>query len=152
MTHQFTECTAKWVKDLRRSIDYLEHREDIDTGHLAYLGDSWGGRLGALIPAVEDRIKLNIILRGGFREKVSFPEVDEFNYVSRVRVPTLMLNGRYGFTFPYETTVKPMFDLLGIPEEDKKLVLADTDHFIPASLMVGEVLDWLDKYFGPVQQ
>jgi cephalosporin-C deacetylase-like acetyl esterase len=139
------------VKDLSRSIDYLETREDIDMSCIGYIGDSWGGRLGMLIPAVEERLRLSILLRGGFRETQSFPEVDEFNYLSRVKVPTLMLNGIYDFTFPFETTVKPVFDLLGTPEEEKKLVLCETDHFIPTSLMVGEVLDWLDKYFGPVK-
>jgi len=48
-----------------RSIDYLETREDIDTACLGFLGDSWRGWLGAIIPAVEDRIKLTIVLRGG---------------------------------------------------------------------------------------
>ena len=152
MTHQFTECTVKWVKDLSRSLDYLETRDDIDTSQIGYLGDSWGGRLGALIPAVEERLKLNILLRGGFRKTKSFPEVDEVNYVTRVQIPTLMLNGRYDITFPYESTVKPMFDLLGTPEGDKKQVLCNTDHFIPTSVMVKEVLDWLDAYFGPVSR
>ncbi len=152
LSHQFTECTIKWVKDLSRSVDYLETRDDIDMERIGYLGDSWGARLGAMIPAVEERLKLSILLRGGFRETMSFPEVDEFNYISRVKVPTLMLNGKYDFTFPYETSVKPYFDLLGTPVEDKKLVLFDTDHFIPTSKMVGEVLGWLDKYFGPVQR
>ena len=35
---------------------------------------------------------------------------------------------------------------------DHLAFLGDTNHFIPASLMVGEVLDWLDQYFGPVQK
>lgn len=150
MTHQFTECTVKWVKDFSRSMDYLETREDIDFSRIAFLGDSWGGRLGAIIPAVEGRLKLNIMLRGGFRKTKSFPEVDELNYVTRVKIPTLMLNGRYDISFPYESSSKLMFDLLGTPDEDKKQVLCDTDHFIPTSVMVKEVLDWLDTYFGPV--
>jgi len=149
-THQFTECTIKWIKDLSRSIDYLESREDIDTSRIGFLGDSWGGRLGALIPAVEDRIKLNIMLRGGFREVSGYPEADEFTYVPYVKIPTLMINGRYDFDFPYETRVKSMFELLGTPADDKKLVLCDTDHYIPNSVMVKEVLDWLDTYFGIV--
>jgi hypothetical protein len=63
-----------------------------------------------------------------------------------------MLNGEYDFTFPYETSVKPMFDLLGTPEDDKKLVLSNTDHFIPKTQMIKEVLEWLEEYFGPVNK
>jgi len=92
------------------------------------------------------------MLRAGFRKAKSFPEVDELNYVTRVKIPTLMLNGRYDITFPYESSSKLMFDLLGTPDEEKKQVLCDTDHFIPTSVMVKEVLDWLDLYFGPVNR
>ena len=151
-SYQYTECLVKWVKDLSRSIDYLETREDINTGSLGFLGDSWGGRMGAIIPAVEDRIKLSILLRGGFRSGKTFSEVDEINYVTRVNTPVLMLNGKYDFTFPFESTVEPMFNLLGTPEQHKKLVLCNTDHFIPKTEMIKETLDWLDKYFGPVDR
>jgi len=59
-----------------------------------------------------------------------------------------MLNGRFDMTFPYETSAKPMFDLLGTPKEDKVLKLYDTDHFIPRNEFIKETLAWLDKYFG----
>jgi hypothetical protein len=62
-----------------------------------------------------------------------------------------MLNGRYDMAFPYETTVKPMFDLLGTPKEDKQLKLYDTDHFIPRNEFTKEALSWLDRYLGPVR-
>jgi len=151
-SHQYTECMVKWVKDLSRSIDYLETRADIDTARLGFLGDSWGGRLGNIIPAVEDRIKLSILLRGGFPSGKKFPESDEINYVSHVKTPVLMINGKYDFEFPYETSVKPMFDLLGTAEQNKKIVLCNTDHFIPKTEMIKETLNWLDKYFGPVNK
>ena len=82
---------------------------------------------------------------------VARAEVNEINYVSRVKIPTLMLNGRYDMTLPYELTVKPMFDLLGTPPEQKELKLYDTDHFIPNSEFIKETLRWLDKYLGPVK-
>ena len=33
-----------------------------------------------------------------------------------------MLNGKYDMIFPYGTTVKPFFDLLGTPVKDKTLI------------------------------
>ena len=54
--------------------------------------------------------------------------------------------------FPYETTVKPMFDLLGTPNEDKSLKLNETDHFIPNNELIKESLGWLDKYLGQVER
>jgi pimeloyl-ACP methyl ester carboxylesterase len=108
--------------------------------------------MGTIIPAVEDRIKLSILLRGGLGKRKGLPpETDGINYITHIKIPVLMLNGKYDFIFPYETTVKPMFDLLGTPNRDKKMVLYDTDHFVPKTEEIKEVLDWLDKYFGPVQ-
>ena len=62
-----------------------------------------------------------------------------------------MLNGKYDMNFPLETAVRPAFDLLGTPEKDKKLIIYDTDHYIPKREFVTESLAWLDRYLGPVR-
>ncbi len=142
-----TEYYVRLIKEFRRSLDYLETRPDIDSGKIAFLGYSWGARLGAIIPAVEDRLKVSVIKAGGLRAGWR-PEINPINYVTRVKIPTLMLNGRYDMTFPYETSAKPMYDLLGTPTEDKILKLYDTDHFIPRNEFIKETLAWLDRYFG----
>jgi dienelactone hydrolase len=151
-THQYTEWVIKWVKDCSRSIDYLEIREDIDMDNLGYLGDSWGGYMGGIISAVEARLKLAIIIRGGLYKGWRYPEAEGITYISRVKIPVLMLNGKYDMIFPLETNVKPMFDLLGTPDEHKVLKIYDTDHFVPKNEMIKESLNWLDKYFGPVRK
>ena len=50
-------------------------RADIDLEKLAYYGMSWGGKLGGVIPAVEDRIKTTILLAGGVHD-VGLPEAN----------------------------------------------------------------------------
>ena len=149
--HQLTEWSIQCAKDFSRTIDYLETRPDIDSDKLAFYGMSWGGTMGFLIPAVEKRLKANILIVGGLSKFKDRPEVDVFNFITRIKIPTLMLNGRFDMVFPYKTHVKPAFDLLGTPEEDKKLILYDTDHFIPKNELIKETLNWLDKYLGPVQ-
>jgi formylglycine-generating enzyme required for sulfatase activity/dienelactone hydrolase len=145
-----TEWVIKIVKDFKRSIDYLETRPVIDSKRLAYFGWSWGGDMGAIIPAVEDRLAASVLGVGGV-DMFTRPEVSTFNYVSRVRIPTLMLNGKYDLGMPYETTVKPMFDLLGTPEDKKELKLYETDHWLPRNELNKETLAWLDRYLGPVK-
>jgi dienelactone hydrolase len=149
--HAYTEYLTKWVKDLRRCVDYLETRPDFDHQKIAFFGFSWGGILGTIIPAVEPRIKANILFLGGFVDNAALPEASGLNYVSRIKVPTLMLNGRYDMVFPVETAVRPAFKLLGTPEKDKKLVVYDSDHYVPKKEVIKESLEWLDKYFGPVK-
>lgn len=149
-SHQYTNWYIKISQDLSRTIDYLETRSDIDTKKLCYYGHSWGGRLGMIIPAVEDRLNLGILIVGGFTGKPN-PEIDPINYLPRIKIPFLMLNGKYDATFPFESAVSPFFKLLGTSEKDKNLILYETDHFVPKNEMIKEVLNWLDKYFGPVK-
>jgi formylglycine-generating enzyme required for sulfatase activity/dienelactone hydrolase len=148
-TYIYSDFLIRVVKDFKRSIDYLETREDIDVQNLAYYGMSWGAMLGAIIPAVEDRLKTSIMLSGGFHDRAR-PEVHLANYVTRVTLPVLMLNGRYDMLIPYEKSIRPMFDLLGTPDAHKVLKVYDTDHIPPRHEFIKEILAWLDRYLGPV--
>ncbi len=150
-SHEYADFLVKMVKDFKRSVDYLETRPDIDRTKLAFAGVSWGGTYGAIIPAVEERLKASVLVSGGM-DGVARPEVNEINYLTRVKLPTLMLNGRYDMGFPYETSVKPMFDLLGTPADNKALKLYATDHIVPRNEVIKETLAWLDKYLGPVKR
>jgi hypothetical protein len=63
-----------------------------------------------------------------------------------------MLNGRYDHTFLLEISVIPAYELLGTPKIDKVMKIYETSHYIPKSDLVKESLNWLDKYFGPVEK
>ena len=147
-TIEYAEYLTKWVQNFRRSVDYLETRGDIDK--LAYFGTSWGGRMGAIIPAVEDRLKVSVLWLGGLASGQARPEVDQINYISRVTIPVLMLNGRFDPIEPLEAAQLPMLRLWGTPEADTRHRIYETDHRIPQNDGIKETLDWLDKYFGPV--
>jgi hypothetical protein len=47
--------------------------------------------------------------------------------------------------------IRPAFDLLGTPPEDKRLILYETDHIPPRAEYIKETLAWLDHYMGPVK-
>lgn len=150
MSYAFTEVTVQEIKDFSRSIDYLQSRADIDSQKLAFMGMSWGGNMGAIIPAVENRIGASVIIAGGL-VGLGRPEVYDCNYVRRVKVPTIMLNGKYDAILPPELSQRPMFELLGTPDEHKKYLLYETDHIPPRNEYIRETLAWLDKYLGPVK-
>ena len=140
-----------WVKDLSRSIDYLETRSDIASEKLAYFGFSWGGFLGAIIPAIEKRIKTSILVVAGLAFERALPEVEPIHYLPRVTSPLLMLNGKYDFFFPYETSQLPFFELLGTPKEHKKIFIYEQGHSVPETQLTKATLTWLDRYLGPVE-
>ncbi len=148
-THQYTEYLTQLVKDFRRTIDYLETRPDIDSERLAFYGMSWGGIMGGIIPAVETRPKTAIILAGGIYE-AGLPEANPINYVPRITMPFLMMVGRYDSILDHEASAKPLFDMIGTPDEHKVLKVYETDHIPPKSEYITEILAWLDLYLGPV--
>jgi len=102
---------------------------------------------------VEERFKLGVLLRGGTHGCQTKPLVDEFNFTPRVRVPILMMNGRYDAIFPVDLSQKPIFDSLGTPLGDKKHVLYPGGHAYSGKPgeQAQEVLAWLDRYLGPVE-
>ena len=142
------DIAIQQVKDLRRAIDYLELRDDIDSSALAYYGLSWGGRVGAIVLAIEGRLKVGILDQAGL-QFLQIPEINVVNYLPRVKVPVLQFNGIYDTDFRFETSAKPFFDLIGTADVDKKHVTDATGHFVPKLVIAGETLNWLDKYLGP---
>ena len=99
---------------------------------------------------MEPRIKVCVLALGGLDFHRSLPEVDTINFISRVKQPVLMLNGRYDFFFPVESTQDPFYQLLGSKKDQKKHLLYDTGHNIPRNELIKEMLNWLDQYLGPV--
>jgi len=143
----------KWYKDLARSIDYLETRPDIDLGKLGYLGVSMGAAHGPIFAALESRLATCVFLNGGMYLRESLPESDQLNFAPRVKMPVLMLNGRYDFIFPVETSQRVLFRLLGTPAAHKRYVLLNGSHDFGNQEMDAkrEMLQWLDRYLGPVK-
>jgi eukaryotic-like serine/threonine-protein kinase len=140
------------VNDLQRTVDYLETREDIDSDNLAYMGLSAGAEYGPVYTAIEQRFRALIYIAGGFDDDHMLEESREINpwhYAPRVKMPTLMVNGRSDYGIPVETAQKPMFDLLGVAPEHKRHVIMEGGH-IPYDMnaVIREMLDWLDRYQG----
>ncbi|UCG50500.1 MAG: protein kinase, partial [Candidatus Latescibacterota bacterium] len=142
-----------WWKDLSRSIDYLQTRDDIAHDKLAYFGSSWGGWLAPQYLAQDKRFQVAVLRLAGLTTRQVAPPFDPFNFAPRVKIPVLLLNGKYDYLFPYETSQKPLFEALGTPMEDKRLVVYETAHSVHGfrNEMIKETLDWLDRYLGPVE-
>jgi dienelactone hydrolase len=144
----------QWSKDLGRTIDYLETRPDIDHERLAYYGLSSGAREGPVFTTIDRRFKAAVLLAGGIGGEYFdlLPEINVVNFAPRCRVPTLMINGRDDFLFEVEAHQRPLFRLLGAPEPHKRHALLPGGHLPPdLTGIMRELLDWLDRYLGPVQ-
>jgi len=143
----------KWSWDLSRSVDFLQTRPDIDATKLGFYAISWGACHAPRLLAVDTRFKAAALLSGGLLPDQP-AEVDSWNFAPRYRVPTLMVNGKQDFIIPYETNQKLLFDALGTPAGDKKLVMYEGGHRNPVTRpdLLGEIIGWFDHYLGPVQE
>jgi formylglycine-generating enzyme required for sulfatase activity len=137
------DLTIRHVREMRRAIDYLETRPDMDTESLAFYGFSWGAALGPIALTAEPRLKVAILNQAGVSNSRHY-DITISHYLPRVRQPVLQFNGRFDTNFRYEDSAKPFFDLLG--SESKKHVVEPTGHFVPNSVIIGETLAWLDEH------
>jgi dienelactone hydrolase len=145
------DLTIQRAKDFFRSVDYLETRTDIDHAKVGFFGISWGASAAPRLLALEKRVKVGVLVGGGLPSERELPEVDTINFAFRVTIPILMLNGKYDFDTPLNTSQKPLFRWLGTAASDKRMVVFDAGHIVPRNEMIKESLDWMDRYLGPVK-
>jgi len=147
----YRDWTIRMAKDLRRSIDYLQTRNDIDGRKIAYYGYSFGSLLGPIMLSVEDRIDVGVFVHGGLLPIELPRSFDMALYAQRVKVPVLMINGAEDALAPVKTSQLPMYEML-------KKANAVTEHKLypgghgQFSLFYEQIrndaLDWLDRHLG----
>lgn len=142
------DVTLDAVKDLRRSLDYLETRPEIDARSFAFYGYSWGGVTAPVVLAHEDRLKAAIVNIGGSPDLSAMPEIDPVNALPRVKVPVLLLSGEFDTIMPI-ANARHYFQLLGSAE--KRHVVTRGWHFVPRNRLITESLAWLDLHLGAVR-
>jgi dienelactone hydrolase len=150
-----------WIarrQDLGRTLDYLATRPDVVADKVGYLGLSFGASAALPLLAVERRFKAAVLVSGGMPPPDGpmtprIPLMDVASHASRIRIPVLMINGRYDNTFPTQTAVEPLFRLLGTPAADKDSRILEYGHGgPPRAELLRYTLDWFDKYLGEVRR
>nr|QEO74158.1 hypothetical protein [uncultured bacterium] len=67
------------IVDLRRAVDLLIARDDVDPSRIGYLGGSYGGAMGGLLAGVEDRISAYVLQVGDGGLVEHFTGADDTN-------------------------------------------------------------------------
>ena len=136
-----------WAKEVFRAVDYLESRPDIDRERIGYYSLSLGAFFGPIPVALEPRFKAAVFAAGGLRFNV-LPEIQPANFMPRVTIPVLLINGTNDFTVP-PAARRRFLELLGTPPAHKKLVELEGGHVpVDTRQFFREALDWYDKYLG----
>lgn len=71
-THPYytRDALAQTVVDLRRAVDFLETRAEIDPSRIGYIGASMGGIIGSMFAGVDERVQAPVLLVAGGNWKV----------------------------------------------------------------------------------
>ena len=146
MSDQYKEHVIMWGKDYKKSIDYIFTRDDFDSSKLSYHGISWGGFMANILLPIDKRVKSAVLLVAGLEFQKCKKEVDAHYYTRRIRIPTIMLNGKFDQFFPYETSQIPMYKLIDVDEANKKHFIYESGHYVPRNELIKQHLGWLNKY------
>jgi formylglycine-generating enzyme required for sulfatase activity len=147
---RFRDLMVLHATELRRGMDYLETRSDVDRRKLAYVGLSWGAGSRLVFAAVDDRYRAVVLIGGGIDERVqpTQPQAANFNFAPYIKAPKLLLNGREDEEHPWLTRALPLWNLL---QQPKKLVLVEgAGHVPPLQERVPAINRFLDETLGPV--
>jgi cephalosporin-C deacetylase-like acetyl esterase len=157
--------------DLRRGLDLLASRTDVDAKRIAYIGHSYGAQWGAILSAIDKRLKTAILMGGvreaadiylrnpdpdlaAMRQKTPMPKLENYlaivgtldavRYVPHSRVPLLFQFARYERYFDKQS-MDAYFDTARQP---KQQIWYDTGHELNAPQALQDRRDWLRKYIG----
>lgn len=159
------------IIDLRRAVDYLEMRPEIDKEKIGYVGGSMGGILGGIFIGVEARIKTAALLVAGGNmslmirkskhytmpairkyledEQISYEEIQSFldpvdpiNFIDKFSPrPVVFHLGKYDEIVPAEAGEQ----LYRKAKEPKKVYWYNVGHSLPLDLVLARVLDFMDQ-------
>lgn len=147
----FRDLMVLHATEMRRGLDYLETRDEIDMERLAYVGQSFGAGSRLVFAAIDERFQAVVFIGGGIDERVmpTLPEASNVNFAPYIRPPKLLLNGSTDDEHPWVTRGLPLWNLL---REPKELVLVDgAGHVPPLEARIPAMLDFLDRHLGPVR-
>jgi pimeloyl-ACP methyl ester carboxylesterase len=66
---QQSEAAAHQVIDLRRAIDRVLLRHDVDRRRIAYVGHSWSAHVGAILAGVDTRVCCYVLMASGYSDE-----------------------------------------------------------------------------------
>ena len=151
------EMIAQTVFDLRRAVDYLATRKEIDTKRIGYYGISLGGIIGTIFCAVEPRIKVPVIVLAGGNFNLMFGKemltnntqyflsiIEPNNFVQQISPrPLLMLNAEKDeIILPIMTKL-----LFRKAKEPKEIIWYPTKHrALPPKESYQAGIDWYKKH------
>ena len=132
---------------MRRGLDYLETRQEINTRRIAFWNNSTYPE-GAVFAALDNRYSSLIFIGAKILPVFQYvpPDVNPLHFLPHIRPPKLMLHGLYDDGHP-EPFSEPIFRLMREPKKRASFV---GGHIPPPEIAFPLVNAFLDETLGPV--
>ena len=151
------DIISQTVFDLRRAVDFIYTREELDHERIAYYGISLGGIIGTVFCSVEDRIKVPVIVLAGGNLNLMFGKdaisentkdylsiIDPINFIEMISPrPLLMINAENDDIVP-PITSKLLFKAAKQPKEI--IWYPSKHHDLPIDKAYPEGIRWFKKH------
>jgi len=151
------DLITQTVFDLRRAVDFIQTREELDHQRIGYYGISLGGIIGTIFCSVEERIGVPVIVLAGGNLNLMFGKealsgdtkdylsiIDPINYVAKISPrPLLMINAENDDVVP-PITSKLLFNAAKKPKEI--IWYPAKHHDIPIDKVYPDGIQWFDTY------
>jgi formylglycine-generating enzyme required for sulfatase activity len=142
---EYVEDNARDVIDMRRGLDYLLSRPDIDRRGVAFMGCSFGGPW-MVLPAIESRYRAVILSAAAVKKTSENAAANAEHFIPLIRPPKLQVHGRFDEVARLKTQAEPLHHLLS--GSDKKMHLYDGGHRPDPKEQSLVVNAWLDEVIG----
>ena len=153
------DLVAQDVIAVRRAVDLLQSRDDVDPDRIGYLGWSAGARTGAILAGVEPRLRALVLMSAGatpvaayaeqapaeLREDVTriLGQADPLRLVRKARPGSLLLqNGTQDEVVP-----RPALEALAAAAPKPDVRWYEADHAL-GEAAYRDQLDWLEIRLG----
>jgi dienelactone hydrolase len=168
-TEQDREEQIQLIIDLRRAVDLLMTRPDVDPERIAYLGVSYGSAMGGLLAGIDHRLKACVLVvgDGGFVTHQTNPEnltmsLDAFadEYMAWIDAmwpiePIHYVNHASPTPLLFQNAVRDQYvnveDALRYQDaasEPKHVIWYDSEHWPLPEPAVKDNAKWLQQYIG----
>lgn len=145
-SYYYRDWMTQSVVDLRRGIDYLLTRPDIDPDRIAVLGGSLGGWVGSILTAVEPRIKASVLIVPATEirsdQTPSGQIINSSNFFPRYKDVSLLVVIAKKDKELRNARSKALYKTAPVK---KQWVEYDQSHYLDPKIYNKEILDWLTE-------
>ncbi|HLT50786.1 MAG TPA: acetylxylan esterase [Arenibacter sp.] len=155
--HWSRNIIVQSVFDLKRAVDFLETRKELDPARIGYYGISLGGIIGTVFSGTDNRIKVPVVALAGGQLNLLYKEgamnarskefvsiIEPLNFVGQISPrPFLMLNAEN------DEVVPPLMSklLINAAKKPKDIIWYKAKHKdAPIDQIYGDGLQWFNKY------